>query len=180
MSEGEKRENQSIQSWAAISGAMLGVELTILTLIWQFSPKEGIITTSFLLLCSFPLFVNSMTVNAKIIYEQGQGTEKKYIEQWTKFAEYSFGLGFTLVIVAFAIFGYKILMEYTFGAIVSLLLPIAFIAVIWVILLIYNALNVPGKRFKYFRSWKRNIWILTELIGLIFIGLDYFNILTLV
>ena len=176
MPDSEKGEYQSVPSWAAISGAMIGVTLTILTLLWTLPSFEGIVTASFLLLCSFPMFVNSMTVNAKIMYELEQGTEKKYIDRWVSFAEYSFGLGFTLVIIAFAMLGYKVLMSYTSGQFVAVLLPILFMAVIWIILLIYNALSVHGKRFSFFRSWKRNIWILTELVGLIFIVLDYIGV----
>jgi hypothetical protein len=183
MSEGKITENQgkrsNFRSWSNISSVMIGATLTILALIWGFIPIEGVITTSFLLLVSFSLFVNATTINEKIIYEIGKGTEEKHINRWISFAEYSFGLGFTFEIISFAILGYKYLLSKVSYTLPALLLPIIFLAATWLIMIIYNILNAYDKSFKFIRSMKRNTWLIIEAIALVFIILDYCKILSI-
>jgi len=172
---GQKR---NFRSWSNISSVMIGATLTIITLIWSFG-IPGVITTSILLLMSFSLFVNATTINEKIIYEIGKGTEEKYINHWISFAEYSFGLGFTFEIISFAILGYKYLAKILGDKLIALLLPIIFLATIWCIMIIYNILNAYDKTYRFLRSAKRNTWLIIEAIALIFIILDYFGILSI-
>ena len=95
------------------------------------------------------------------------------------FAEYSFGLGFTLVITGFAILGYGYLLDFTSHELISLILPITFLVTTWGIILIYNIINYSGKSLGAIRSIKRNLWILLELICLIIIILDFFGIVSI-
>jgi hypothetical protein len=183
MSEGKVTENlgkkSNFRSWSNISSVMIGATLTILALIWGFFPTGGVITSSCLLLVSFSLFVNATTINEKIIYEIGKGTEEKYVNRWISFAEYSFGLGFTFEIISFAILAYKYIFLISPDPSLALLLPIIFLAVTWLIMMIYNMLNAYDKSFKFLRSMKRNIWLLIEVIALIIIIFDYNGVLSI-
>lgn len=93
------------------------------------------------------------------------------------FAEYSFGFGFTLVITAFSILGYKYLLDFVGRELIVLFLPIVFLLTTWVIIFIYNWINYSGKILKSLRSLKRNLWILLEIACLVFIIFDYFEII---
>jgi hypothetical protein len=101
----------------------------------------------------------------------------KKVNQFVSFAEYSFGLGFTFVIIAFAFLGYKYLLDFSGANIMTLLLPIVFLVTAWIVIVIYNVINYSGKVFKSFRSLKRNLWMLLELIALGFIILDFFGVI---
>jgi hypothetical protein len=185
MSEGkitdDSGQKRNFRTWSNISSVMIGATLTILALIWSFSTTGGIITSSILLLVSFSLFVNATTINEKIIYEIGKGTEEKYVNRWISFAEYSFGLGFTLEIISFAILGYKYIYNYLSpgDTLFSLILPIIFLASVWCIMIIYNILNAYDKSYRFLRSAKRNTWLIIEAIALVFIILDYCGILSI-
>lgn len=182
MSEGKITDNQgkktNFRSWSNISSVMIGATLTILALIWGFSLIDDV-TSSYLLLISFALFVNATTINEKIIYEIGKGTDEKYINRWVTFAEYSFGLGFTFEIISFAILGYKYLLSKVDYTLPALLMPVIFLVVTWLIMMIYNVLNAYDKSFKFIRSMKRNTWLIIEAIALFFIILDYLKILSI-
>jgi len=93
------------------------------------------------------------------------------------YAEYSFGFGFTLVITAFSILGYKYLLYFVGRELIVLFLPIVFLLTAWVIVFIYNCLNYSGKVLKGLRSLKRNLWTLLEIVCLVFIIFDYFEII---
>lgn len=104
---------------------------------------------------------------------------EKRINRFVVFAEYSFGLGFTLVIVAFSVLGYEYLLDFAGRELISLILPIAFLLTAWIIIFIYNIINYFGKPFKALRSIKRMIWIILELICLVLIIFDFFEIITI-
>jgi len=169
----------NFRSWSNVSSVMIGATLTILALIWQFHPTEGIVTSSYLLLISFSLFVNATTINEKINYEIGKGTEERYINRWVAFAEYSFGLGFTFEIISFALLGYKYLIDISGDKLLALMLPIIFLAATWCIMIVYNILNAYDKSFKFLRSIKRNTWLIMEAIALILIILDYAGMISI-
>jgi len=157
---------------------MIGAVLTILALIWQFKPTFGIITVTFLLLLSFILFVNSVSANSKANFEiKSKKMPEKQIFRFVTFAEYTFGLGFTLVITAFSILGYKYFVDFAGRTLIALILPTSFMIVAWLMILIYNTINYSGRPFKTIRSLKRNLWIILELICLLSIVLDFFEII---
>ncbi len=159
---------------------MIGAVLTILALIWQQPPPttHGIVTSTFLLMISFIFFVNSVSTNSKAQFEAHQEkVSEDRIQRFIVFAEYSFGLGFTLVITGFTILGYGYLLDYVGRELITLLLPITFLITTWVIIFIYNIINYMGKPLGALRSLKRNLWIFLELICLIIIISDFFEIL---
>lgn len=168
----------NVRDWIILSTTMIGAVLTILALIWQFKPSYGIITVTFLLLSSFLLFVNSVSANSKANFEiKSKKLPEKQIFRFVSFAEYTFGLGFTLVITAFSILGYKYFIDFVGRTLIALILPISFMSIAWIMILIYNTINYSGSSFKSFRSIKRNLWIIFELICLISIVLDFFEII---
>ncbi|MFX0031243.1 MAG: hypothetical protein ACFE8E_02990 [Candidatus Hodarchaeota archaeon] len=175
---GEQQNNTKInvRDWIILSTTMIGAVLTILALIWQFKPTYGIITVTFLLLLSFILFVNSVSANSKANFEiKAKKMPEKQIFRFVTFAEYTFGLGFTLVITGFSILGYKYFLDFAGRTLIALILPTSFIIVTWLMILIYNTINYSGRPFKTIRSLKRNLWIILELICLVSIGLDFFE-----
>ena len=129
---------------------------------------------------SFIFFVNSVTANSKAHFEANLGgVSEERISRFVTFAEYSFGLGFTLVITGFSILGYEYLLVYAGRELITLILPIAFLVTAWIIIFIYNVINYSGKALKAIRSFKRNLWILLELICLVIIIFDFFEIFTI-
>lgn len=166
-----------MRDWIILSSTLIGAVLTILALIWQARPSEGIFSVSFLLMLSFVFFVNSISANSKAHFEVESGNySEKRIKKWVGFAEYSFGFGFTLVIAGFAILGYQYLKDFTGGSVLSLVLPIVFLITAWLLIFIYNIINYEGKPLKAFRSLKRNVWIILELVVLVIIILDFFGL----
>ncbi|MFX1502382.1 MAG: hypothetical protein ACFFDH_15585 [Promethearchaeota archaeon] len=181
MSDEERKQKINVRDWIVLSTVMMGAVLTILALIWQEPPANGIVTSTFLLMVSFIFFVNSVSTNSKAQFEANLGTvSESRINRFVTFAEYSFGLGFTLVITGFTILGYEYLLTHVVGhQLVALILPITFLLTTWVIIFIYNIINYTGKPLGAIRSLKRNIWILLELICLIIIIFDFFGILSI-
>ncbi|MFW9901040.1 MAG: hypothetical protein ACFFDY_07100 [Candidatus Thorarchaeota archaeon] len=176
MSYQEQKIN--VKDWITLSTVMIGAVLTILALIWQIPPPNGIVTATFLLMVSFIFFINSVSANSKAAYEATVGkVSEDRINRFVTFAEYSFGLGFTLIITGFTILGYEYLLNYIGRELTTLLLPITFLGTTWVIIFIYNLINYFGKPLSALRSLKRNLWILLELICLVAIILDFFQIL---
>ena len=176
----EEKEQINVRDWITLSTVMIGAVLTILALIWQLPPTTGGIgSVTFLLLLSFILFVNSVSANSKANYEANFGrVDEKRVSQFVSFAEYTFGLAFTFVIFAFAILGYKYLLIPTnIGrTIVTLMLPITFLITAWVLIFIYNTINYSGI-FSALKSIKRNIWIFLEILCLVVIIADFFQII---
>ena len=176
MSNQEKKIN--VKDWITLSTVMIGAVLTILALIWQVPPPNGIVTATFLLMVSFIFFVNSVSANSKAAFEANAGeVSEDRINRFLTFAEYSFGLGFTLIITGFTILGYEYLLNYIGRELTTLLLPITFLGTTWVIIFLYNLINYFGKPLSAIRSLKRNLWILLELICLVALILDFFQIL---
>ena len=170
----------NVRDWIVLSTVMIGAVLTILALIWQVPPTNGIVTSTFLLMVSFIFFVNSVSANSKAQFEANLGNvSESRINRFVKFAEYSFGLGFTLVITGFTILGYQYLITYVGPQLVALILPIIFLVTTWVIIFIYNLINYSGKALGAIRNLKRNLWILLELICLIIIIFDFFGIISI-
>jgi len=180
MSNEERKQKINVRDWITLSTVMIGAVLTILALIWQQPPptNHGIVTSTFLLMISFIFFVNSVSANSKAQFEANLGkVSEERIQRFVTFAEYSFGLGFTLVITGFTILGYGYLLDYVGRELIALLLPITFLVTTWVIIFIYNIINYMGKPLGALRSFKRNLWIFLELICLVIIIFDFFELL---
>ena len=168
----------NVRDWIVLSTTMIAVVLTILALIWQERPSTGIVSITFLLMLSFVFFVNSVSSNSRAHYEaKVDNISEKKINDFVTFAEYSFGFGFTLVINAFSILGYKYLLDFMGRELYVLILPITFLLTAWIIMIIYNFINYSGKVWRGLRSLKRNLWTSIEIICLIFITLDFFGII---
>ena len=180
MSNEERSELKKInvRDWIILSTVMIGAVLTILALIWSDPPISGILSATFLLMLSFIFFVNSVTANSNAQFEANlDNFSERRVKRFVIFAEYSFGFGFTLVISAFAILGYKYILSEEGRRLLALIIPAAFLITAWIIILIYNVISYEGKAFKPLRSLKRNLWILLELICLIIIVIDFFEII---
>ena len=164
----------NVNDWITLSSVMIGAVLTILALIWQATPTRGIVSASFLLLISFIFFVNSVTTNSKAKFEAISGkTSETKVKQWITFAEYSFGIGFTLVVCGFSILGYEYLMDFTSQGLLALLLPIVYIAITIIVMFIYNFINSGSP----IGNLKRNIWVIIELAVLVLIILDFLAVI---
>ena len=163
---------ENIKNWVEISSVMIGVSLTVLTLIIGFIPLDSIFMRAcvWTLLMAVILFTNAVTTNAKTMYEMARESPEHIIDRWVKFAEFSFGLGFTMVLSAFAFVTYQI---------VDIIAPTMLLGSAWLIMVIYTSLDgtQPDLRFKALRSLKRNVWFLIELGVLVLIYADWLNLL---
>ena len=113
MEKNNKTQILNVRDWIILSTTMIAAVLTILALVWQVRPSSGIVSATFLLMLSFIFFVNSVSTNSIAHYEARAGNmPEEQINRFVSFAEYSFGFGFTLVITAFSILGYKYLLDF--------------------------------------------------------------------
>jgi len=88
-----KEEKINVRDWIILSTTMIGIVLTILALIWQNVPSNGIVSVTFLLMLAFVFFVNSVSSNSKARFEsQLKDVNMEKVNQFVSFAEYSFGL----------------------------------------------------------------------------------------
>lgn len=177
----EEKKAINVRDWLTLSTVMIGAVLTILALIWQVPPTNGGIgSATFLLMLSFILFVNSVSANSKANFEANlKGTIDERVDQFVTFAEITFGLGFTFVIAGFTILGYKYLLGSIGRTLVTLMLPITFLLTAWIMIFIYNIINYSGKALKAIRSLKRNLWMFLELICLVIIVFDFFEVFSI-
>ncbi len=173
----EKSQNTilNVRDWIVLSTVMIGAVLTILALVWQVPPTRGIVTVTFLLMIAFILFVNSVSANSRAQFElKLEDFDEIKVNRFVSFAEYTFGMGFTLVIIGFSILGYVYLLDFIGQVLYALLLPIVFLVVAWIMIIIYNTISYSGKSLKGLRSIKRNLWVIMEFICLVAIFLDFF------
>lgn len=177
----EDKKQINVRDWITLSSVMIGAVLTILALIWQVPPTSGGIgSVTFLLMLSFVLFVNSVSANSKANYEANlKETTEERVNRFVTFAEFTFGLGFTFVISGFTILGYKYLLGNIGRNLVTLMLPLTFLLTAWILIFIYNIINYSGKALKAVRSLKRNLWIFLELICLVIILFDFFEVFSI-
>jgi len=139
MSNEEPKQKINVRDWIVLSTVMIGAVLTILALIWQQPPDNGIITSTFLLMVSFIFFVNSVSANSKAQFEANlSNVSETRINRFVTLAEFSFGLGFTLVITGFTILGYEYLLTHLAPPLVALILPITFLITTWIIIFIWT------------------------------------------
>ena len=116
----------------------------------------------------------TLSTNSKANYEAKLGKiSTPQIDRWVKFAEYTFGIGFTCVICAFALLAYGYLMGYgTVPRLLDMIIPVAFIAVTLCLMFMYNVINYDGV-LAAFKSLKRNIWAMIEIACVVLIIIDY-------
>ena len=177
MEENSHKTILNVRDWIILSTTMIAAVLTILALIWQVPPTRGIVTVTFLLMISFILFVNSVSANSRASFElKLEEFDEVKVNRFVSFAEYSFGMGFTLVIIGFSILGYVYLLDFIGHLLYAILLPIVFLVVAWIMIIIYNTINFSGFSFKGLRSIKRNLWIIMEFLSLVAIFIDFFLI----
>ena len=167
------KEKINVKDWIILSTTMIGAVLTILALVWQARPNNGIVTASFLLMLSFVLFVNSVSANSKANFEaKSDQADLKLVMKFVKFAEYSFGIGFTLVINGFSLLGYEYVKDFTGIPLIALTLPCAFLILAWVMMAIYGGIDKSGRENKGFKLRKRTVYTILEIIILIAIAFD--------
>ncbi|MFX1357098.1 MAG: hypothetical protein ACFFA8_07405 [Promethearchaeota archaeon] len=178
MEEERKKEIKiSVKDWIKINTVIFGAILTVFALIWQAKPDNGIIMVSFLLLISFPFFINSINANARLNKEiDSENVSKNYVKRLELFAELTFGGGFTLVICALTVLGYEYLKDYTNRDFIAFMFPIIFLSVVWSILIGYTIIDNTDRPFQFKKFTKRFIWILIEMLFLFLIILDYIGI----
>ena len=168
---------EEIKNWTVISSGMTGFSATILTLVlilnysWCSSP-------CYLLSAAIVLFINATSVNSKILRHFKQMEEGTLLEKWVLFAEWSFGLGFTMLISSLSIITYKR---------VGIIAPFILMGSTWATMVVYKFINVGyekkyGKIDKHKEIWKgwyykRHIWVLIEAIVLTLISLDYLELI---
>ena len=177
MEENSQKTILNVRDWIILSTTMIAAVLTILALIWQVPPTRGIVSVTFLLMISFILFVNSVSANSRASFElKLEEFDEIRVNRFVSFAEYSFGMGFTLVIIGFSVLGYVYLLDFIGHLLYALLLPIVFLVVAWIMIIIYNTIYYSGFSFKGLRSIKRNLWIIMQFVSLVAIFIDFFLI----
>jgi len=111
MEENSQNKILNVRDWIILSTTMIAAVLTILALIWQVPPTRGIVTATFLLMVAFILFVNSVSSNSRASFElKLEDFDEVKVNRFVSFAEYTFGMGFTLVIIGFSILTYVYLL----------------------------------------------------------------------
>ena len=177
MEENSQNTILNVRDWIVLSTTMIAAVLTILALIWQVPPTRGIVTVTFLLMLAFILFVNSVSSNSRAAFElKSEEYDEVKVNRFVSFAEYTFGMGFTLVIIGFSILTYVYLLDFIGQVLYALLVPSIFLVVTWILIIIYNTISYSGKSFKGLRSIKRNLWVIMEFLCLVAIFIDFFMI----
>ena len=170
----------NVKDWIILSTTMIGAVLTILALIWQARPNYGIVTATFFLMLSFVLFVNSVSANSKANFELKSGQfDLKLVNRFVKFAEYAFGIGFTLVINGFSLLGYEYIKDFTGFPLLALCLPTALLVLAWLMMAIYGGIDKSGRESKGLKVRKRTIYTILEVLVLLLITVDAFGFFTI-
>lgn len=143
-------------------------------------------------------------------YIRSQEVTDNHIKRMMNYAEFSFGFGFTIVISALAILGYEYLKEYiqlNFAhlSLIALILPIVFLIIIWILCIGYSiADSYKGSKtgnnesqntyqeekhssektrninYEKLKNLKRPVYIIIELVFMVLLILDYFNIILII
>lgn len=176
MGEDNNNKEINVKDWIILSTTMIGAVLTILALIWQARPNYGIVTATFFLMLSFVLFVNSVSANSKANFEVKSGQfDLKLVNRYVRFAEYSFGIGFTLVINGFSLLGYEYIKDFTAFPLLALCLPAALLILAWLMMAIYSGIDKSRRESKGLKIRKRTIYTILEVLILLIITLDAFG-----
>jgi hypothetical protein len=165
---------ESVKGWDQLSGMLIGVVLTLLTIYWTMGSELSKIASSFFVI-SFLLFANATTVNRKIMYENTRGKLTELdLRKWVGVAELSFGIAYTSLICGFTIMAYQILGD----ASVALLLNL----VAWGVVAWYNrtsyiifqkeqSISLIGQLRSLFRK-RSLVWIILEAVILLLVFAD--------
>ncbi|MFX0009337.1 MAG: hypothetical protein ACFE9R_03390 [Candidatus Hermodarchaeota archaeon] len=176
----DNNKELNVKDWIILSTTMIGAVLTILALIWQARPNYGIVTATFFLMLSFVMFVNSVSANSKANFEVKSGQfNLKLVNKFVKFAEYSFGIGFTLVINGFSLLGYEYIKDFTGFPLLALSLPAALLVLAWFMMAIYSGIDKSGRESKSLKIRKRTVYTILEVLVLVIITIDSFGFFTI-
>jgi hypothetical protein len=183
-------KNSNVTDWIQIGGFLIAAQLTIIALIWQAKPTNGIYTVTLLLMISFAFFVNSVFSNSKANFlvklmnskEEDEKNKEIYTKRFRRienFGYYTFNLAYTFSLVGFTLLAYKYIFDFIGRQLIVVLLPIIFMVVIWILLIIYTIAKSPGTVIKELFEFHKITGVLIELGCLIFIVIDFIGIITI-
>lgn len=162
--------SKSVNHWFAASAEYIAVDLFVLAILWDNAIAIPTIVP-LTLIVSFLIFTTTMSANSVLIHlngidvpEEKIAEHNKKIRRTNSLAEISYGFAFTLLLCALTITAYVINEK-------DILFSVAIIIAAWLNMLFYT-IALKGKIFN-----KRLIWVLIELVVLIFLFLDYQEIM---
>lgn len=181
-------KNSNVTDWIQIGGFLIAAQLTVIALIWQAKPTNGIYTVTLLLMISFAFFVNSVFSNSKANFlvkllnseEEDEKNKEIYTKKFRrieKYGYYTFNLAYTFSLVGFTLLAYKYMIDFIGRQLIVVFLPIIFMVTIWMLLVIYTITKSPGKVIKELLEFHKITGVLIELGCLIFIIIDFTGIL---
>ncbi|MFX0075761.1 MAG: hypothetical protein ACFE96_09980 [Candidatus Hermodarchaeota archaeon] len=177
-------KNSNVTDWIQIGGFLIAAQLTIIALIWQAKPTDGIYTVTLLLMISFAFFVNSVFSNSKANFlvklincdDEDEKDKKIYTQKFRrieKFGYYTFNIAYSFSIVGFTLLAYKYMIDFIGRQLIVVLLPIIFIVVIWMLLVVYTIAKSPINVVRELFEPHKIIGVLIELVCLIIIVFDF-------
>ena len=181
-------ENSNVKDWIQIGGFLIAAQLTIIALVWQARPTNGIYTVTLLLMLSFAFLVNSVFSNSKANFlvklvkceEEEESNKEDYTKKFTrveKFGYYTFNIAYSFSLIGFTLLAYEYMIDFIGREIIVVFLPIIFMAAIWLLLLLYTIAKTPNNVIKEFFEIHKIIGISIELFCLILVILDFTGII---
>jgi hypothetical protein len=181
-------ENSNVKDWIQIGGFLIAAQLTIIALVWQARPTNGIYTVTLLLMLSFAFLVNSVFSNSKANFlvklvkceEEEESNKEIYTKKFTrveKFGYYTFNIAYSFSLIGFTLLAYEYMIDFIGREIIVVFLPIIFMAAIWLLLLLYTIAKTPNNVIKEFFEIHKIIGISIELFCLILVILDFTGII---
>ncbi|MFX0069210.1 MAG: hypothetical protein ACFE7S_03445 [Candidatus Hodarchaeota archaeon] len=159
--------HQEIQLWVSICSIWIGAALVLLGILWALTNIPSIVVL--ILIFSILLLANAMNANAKIISLSKEGDSAReqkasLISRLVQLAEYSYGLGYSLLLISIMLITY-ILQNY------DLLSAISIMVAAWIIMFSYY--SAIGKKPNIPRMI---LWMVIEALAITFLLFDYFAI----
>ena len=159
--------HQDIPLWVSICSIWIGAALVLLGILWALTNIPSIVIL--ILIFSILLLANAMNANARIIsLSKGSDSAREQktseISRLLQLAEYSYRLGYSLLLISITLITY-ILQNY------DLLSAISIMVAAWIIMFSYHFAtrkkpNIP----------RLLLWMLIEAFALTFLLFDYFGI----
>ncbi|MFX1351893.1 MAG: hypothetical protein ACFFA1_06720, partial [Promethearchaeota archaeon] len=114
--------HQEIQLWVSICSIWIGAALVLLGILWALTNIPSIVVL--ILIFSILLLANAMNANAKIISLSKEGDSAReqkasLISRLVQLAEYSYGLGYSLLLISIMLITY-ILQNYDLLSAISI------------------------------------------------------------
>ncbi len=165
---------ESVKGWDQLSGVLIGVVLTLLTIYWTMGSNPSKVASSFFVI-SFLLFANASTVNRKVQFENARGKlTVADLKKWVGMAELSFGIAYTSLICGFTIMAYQILGDVSVAILLNL--------VAWGVVFWYNrtsytifqkekGISFMGQ-FRFLIRPRSLVWIILEAAVLLLVFID--------